>query len=147
MPRILLIYIFATLCLVISSCKSEPTPINYSEDQCYACKMMISDQRFGAELVTTKGKIYKFDAAECMIEMINKSNVNDYEYMMVTHFNSPNVLKDASNSYFIVSPDRPSPMGANLSAYGSEAEAQAVQKSIGGEILNWERALKNVDLK
>ena len=47
---------------MFSGCSLEPKPIEYGEDQCDACKMRISDSRFGAELVTTKGKIYKYDA-------------------------------------------------------------------------------------
>ena len=32
--------------------------------------MTIVDPRYGAELVTTKGKVYKYDAVECLINSV-----------------------------------------------------------------------------
>ena len=34
----------------------------------YTCKMTLVDKKFGAEVVTKKGKVYKFDDLNCMIK-------------------------------------------------------------------------------
>ena len=41
----------------LTGCSTEPLPIRYGQDNCDFCKMTISDHRFGAEIVTKKGKI------------------------------------------------------------------------------------------
>ena len=53
------------LLLLISSCNTEPQKINYGKDLCEHCKMTIMDKKFGAELITKKGKTMKFDSGEC----------------------------------------------------------------------------------
>ncbi|MGB5288980.1 MAG: hypothetical protein WBN42_10875, partial [Ignavibacteriaceae bacterium] len=52
------------LLFLLASCGSKPEPINYGKDECEFCRMQISDNRYGAELVTDKGKVYKFDSIE-----------------------------------------------------------------------------------
>jgi len=54
------------LCCLLTACSHEPDPIRYGKDACAHCKMTIMDKRFSAELITAKGKVFKFDAAECM---------------------------------------------------------------------------------
>jgi copper chaperone NosL len=81
--------------------------------------MIISDQRFGSELVTTKGKIYKFDAIECMVpELLNKG-ADQFAYTVVTDYANPGKLMDAHNLNFLISQDLLSPMGRNLSAHST----------------------------
>ena len=62
-------------CLVLVSfmaCTTEPRPINYGEDVCYYCKMNIVDRQHAAEAVTHKGRVYTFDAIECMMNYVNR---------------------------------------------------------------------------
>ncbi|HLV52270.1 MAG TPA: hypothetical protein VKY44_10000, partial [Flavobacterium sp.] len=54
------------LTLFLSSCSKEPKSIEFGVDNCDHCMMNISDVRYGAELITQKGKIYKFDDMYCM---------------------------------------------------------------------------------
>jgi len=48
------------LLLSFSSCSTQPEPIKVGVDNCYLCKMTISDVRYGAELVYKKGNNIKF---------------------------------------------------------------------------------------
>jgi copper chaperone NosL len=59
------------LVLLLLACNPESQPINYGADMCEFCRMSIVDQRFGSEIVTQKGKVYKFDAVECMINYLD----------------------------------------------------------------------------
>ncbi|MCB0668958.1 MAG: hypothetical protein KDC80_24205 [Saprospiraceae bacterium] len=111
------IWIFVCLAAFALSCRISPGEINYGKDQCSACKMIISDSRFGAELVTKKGKIYKFDAIECMVPEVLEKGKDGYAFILVTPFDRPGELVNASEVEFLLSPDVPSPMGRFLSAH------------------------------
>lgn len=122
---------------LLYGCSSDPEPINYGSDVCAHCNMKIMDNRFGAELLNTKSKAYKFDAAECMVDYIKK-NTLDIKEMYVTDFNNPGVFITARNSYFLISPKRRSPMGEDLSAYKTKTDAETAKRSVGGEIYSWD---------
>ena len=105
------------ICLLIFSCAVAPQEIHYEKDQCHACRMMISDPRFGAELVTIKGKVYKFDAIECMLPEVIKNGKEAYAFILATDFQQPGKLLDVKDLDFLINDQVPSPMGRNLSAY------------------------------
>lgn len=135
---------WATLALIMMqfiSCSTEPQPIEYHVDQCADCKMNISDQRFGAELVTIKGKIYKYDAAECMIRAVNLKGEAEFEHILVTDFNKPKQFIDATSATFLISELRPSPMGANLSSYVGKDQIEATMINEEAKILDWNQIL------
>jgi len=112
---------------------------------CELCRMTISDHRFGAEIVTTKGKVYKFDAAECMFNYISldKINFDEIHSMYVIDCLNPGNLTDATSASYLISENFPSPMGANLSCYSSRNDAEANHKTFGGEVKSWTE-IKNI---
>ena len=63
--------IFGLISIGLSSCSTEPEPIRIGKDNCQFCKMTISDKRFGAEIVTKKSKIFKFDDQHCLFYYMN----------------------------------------------------------------------------
>jgi len=135
----LLITYFLFLNLFIS-CKVKSEEINYGEDICNYCSMTIVDRLHAAELVTNKGKVYKFDATECMINHLseNKSVVALY---LTTDYLNPEELIDARKAYYIISPNIPSPMRANLSALATKEAALSLQEDKQGELFTWEELL------
>lgn len=134
------------LCLLslvaVISCSTDFKSINYDEDQCASCKMIISDKRFGAELVTTKGKVFKYDAAECLFREIAEKGLENYARIGVTYFNDPGKLKNGVESYYLVSPGRPSPMGGNLSSYASPDEVKILKDELGGNFYDFNAMIK-----
>lgn len=61
--------------------------------------MTISDGRFGAELITDKGRVYKFDDIGCLIRY-KTSNLNiEYKSFYVHDFSSVNKLIPAETAY------------------------------------------------
>jgi len=56
----------AALAVLLTSCNTGPQPIVTGKDNCSFCKMTISDPRFGAEIVTATGKVFKFDDIYCL---------------------------------------------------------------------------------
>lgn len=113
-------YFLGALTLIISlslfSCEVKPSPINYGHDACHSCRMTIVDKAFASEIVTTKGKSFKYDAIECMIEDFKKRPLENIKFILVTDFKNPGTLVNASEMTFIVDPKIKSPMGANLHA-------------------------------
>jgi len=126
-----------TITFVLSSCSVEPTPINYGSDACYFCKMNIVDQQHGAEIVTKKGKIFKYDAIECMMHDLNNKEENDIAFFMVNTYNQPGLLFDATQANFIKCEAIPSPMGAFLTAFTNQEEALKIKESKGGDVFGW----------
>ena len=45
---------------MLLACSVEPKPINYGRDACHFCKMTIVDNQHAAEIITLKGKAFKY---------------------------------------------------------------------------------------
>jgi copper chaperone NosL len=126
------------LVFIFLSCGLEPEPINYGVDICAHCNMKIMDKRYGAEFVSSKGKIFKFDSGECLIEYVAQNSIPENDGMkLVTDFSNPGNLINTSEATFIISQRLPSPMGAFLTAFSSKKAAQAKIEEVGGELYNW----------
>ena len=126
----------ACLILLLSSCQPEPQAIEYGFDSCTHCKMTISDKRYGTELVTQKGKVYKFDAIECMAAF-QKESTDDYAFQLVSNFTEPNEFIDAQRAFYLQSDALPSPMGMNLNAFEKESDVQEFARKNGGKVMVW----------
>ncbi len=134
-----------SMILLLSSCQVSERPIEYGVDECDYCIMMIMDQRYGSELVTDKGKVYTFDAAECLIEYLqyNAEIADVARFLLVTPYTDPNHLIDARTATYLVSKQMPSPMGAYLTAFTDREEAAAFQSTKGGVLYTWEEIYKD----
>jgi copper chaperone NosL len=101
--------------------------------------MKIMDERYGAESVTQKGKVYTYDSGECLLNYLRKARPEDeyYSYLLVTDFLEPGTLIDAHQAYFLVSPNMPSPMGGDLNAFQSKEQAENLLVKNGGKLFSW----------
>lgn len=126
---------------ILLSCNVAPKPIEYGQDACYYCKMTIVDKIHAAEVVTNKGKVYMFDASECMIHFMDEFDISQIELFLSNNYTNPEELIDATKATFLISENVPSPMGANLSAFKNKDDALDLQAKKGGEIYNWEALL------
>ena len=100
--------------------------------------MTIVDQQHAAEVVTTKGKAFKFDAIECMLNYRKENSDLDFAFELVNTYESPKELMTAEKSHYLISQSLPSPMGAFLTAFKDEATAKEMQSAKGGELFTWE---------
>jgi copper chaperone NosL len=133
------------LTVFLGSCTVEQQPIQYGKDVCAFCKMTITDSRFGCELLTKKGKAFKFDSNECMINYISENKIEESSInsFLTTDYSSPGKLIDAKNSFFIVHSDIQSPMGGSIVAFTEKTSAQKYDTAI----LNWVQILQHVSSK
>lgn len=134
-------FLSIALLLIYISCKIEPAAIEYGKDQCSFCVMNIVDKTHASQYVTKKGKQFKFDAIECMVNNLNEKNEVDLAFILVADYENPGQMIDASTAIYLISKEIKSPMGANLSAVTTIENAQKLQQKYIGEIYTWE-ALK-----
>ena len=128
------------LCCLLTACSHAPDPIRYGKDACAHCKMTIMDKRFAAELITAKGKVFKFDAAECMAGFLkdNPAIASDTKSVfLVNDFTKPGQFADARKSFFLRDSSLSSPMGGNLAAFLSRPAAEAAKKDKSAQVYDW----------
>lgn len=131
-----------TFCVfLLIGCGVKPEPIAFGEDHCDYCRMTIADPKFGAELVTDKGRIFKFDALECMVPYLQENNDTEYAYILAVAYDEPGELKPVGDLAFAFSEDFNSPMGGNLAGLSQLAARQE-----GLELLDWQE-IKNHSFK
>ena len=84
------------------------------------------DKKFGTELVTSKGKVYKFDDAGCMVKFMKISTIqeSDCKHIVLSSFDKSGGLIPFQKVYFVKSERFQSPMLGNIAAFNSEMEAQ-----------------------
>lgn len=131
------------MAFLLFSCQPKPSPINFGEDNCTECKMLVSDKKFGAELVTSKGKVIKFDAIECLATFLQRGNISDAEIhsLWIIDFSRPTELTDARSAFYLHSESLRSPMGMNLSGFQTKESLEQIKARYDGEILTWEQVL------
>jgi len=134
-------YSIIALLLLLFGCTASPKAIDYGNDGCHFCKMTIVDKVHAAEVVTKKGKVYKFDATECMINFLNEFDTSEIKFYLSNNYTEPEALIDATKATFLISKNIPSPMGAFLSAFKNKAEAEDTQKIKKGTLYTWQELL------
>ena len=138
-------YFILALLLMVFSCNVAPQAIDYGQDGCHFCKMTIVDKVHAAEIVTTKGKVYKFDATECMVNFMNDFDTSEVELYLSNNYTEPEALIDATKATFLISKEIPSPMGAFLSAFKSKEDAKRFQSEKGGTLYTWDELLSHLN--
>ena len=70
-----LIAFILTGALAASCGRKKPEPIAYGKDSCSECKMTIIDPKFGGEIISKKGKIFKFDDTHCLAKFMERRGI------------------------------------------------------------------------
>ena len=140
---------YLLLLIAIFFCITEPQAIDYDVDDCVYCKMKISDPKFGTEVVTDKGKVYKFDSIECLLEWIKGNREVPLNHIVVTDYQNPHSFINANTAVYLISEKQASPMGGNLSAYAENSVVQKRINEIGGQMYDLEQLKKwfNTDMR
>ncbi len=131
------LFVGGVILLFTISCKIEPQAIEYGKDQCSFCMMNIVDKTHSAQYVTKKGKQFKFDAIECMLNDINEKGEEKLAIVLVANYGIPGEMIAAKTANYLISREIKSPMGANLSAFSLAETAQEFQQKHSGEIFTW----------
>jgi copper chaperone NosL len=122
---------------ILFSCNVSPQAIDYGNDGCHFCKMTIVDKVHAAEIVTKKGKVYTFDAIECMVNFSKGFDTSEIKLYLSNNYDKPKNLIDATKATFLISKNIASPMGAFLSAFETKERAENTQLIKGGRLYSW----------
>ncbi len=129
------------LCLSIFfniSCNSgNPEPIKLNKDNCSFCKMTISDGKFGCEMVTSKGRVYKFDDISCMFSFKKEHTDLAFKNSYVSDYQTDNILIPAESAFYIKSKEIKSPMQGNTAAFRTKEKAEDLAKKISSSAISW----------
>jgi copper chaperone NosL len=125
--------------LFLSACEPKPRPLEYGTDTCHSCKMTLADKRFGAELVTKKGKIYAFDDINCMLSFYNSPEFDQAElaHNLVVDYENPGQFLIAGQTFFVKSEAIKSPMASKVAAFENYERAILFKNAKGGILLGW----------
>lgn len=123
-------------------CSNKPTPIITGRDECSFCRMTISDRRFGAELVTRKGKPYKFDDLHCLQQFIKAQPATaENAALYVTSYSGNQDLVDIEKAFYLRSDAINAPMGGHIAGFSSKEGADSLHRSLNGTIIGWKEAI------
>lgn len=135
-----LINISACICLLIlASCQPSFEPIEYGKDACVFCKMTIVDRQFAAEIVTAKGRAYKFDDILCLKQYYKDMNEQDSntQFYVADYSLNNEMMLDAANAIYLQNEFFASPMNGNYAAFASKDAANHYKDSLKTEFQNW----------
>lgn len=134
--------------LLLVACQVEPQKIEYGTDACHFCDMTIVAPQHASQMVTSKGKAYKYDAIECMVHSLqDEFKDTEMAYILVADFDRPGELINASDAGYLVSEEIKSPMGENLSAFNGKEAAEKAKEKFTGKVFTWEEIKKHLALR
>ena len=130
--------------LLTVSCSTAPQPLVVGQDECSYCKMPIAEIKYGSEIITEKGKVFKYDDVGCMIKFLKNDFHGDASTitMYVALFSADHELKDVNKLVFLKSAEIHSPMNSGIAAFSSRQDAESLSSKFPGEILTWDQLQK-----
>ncbi len=135
---------FIVVCCGFVSCgETGPEPIILNKDMCTYCRMAISDGRFGAELITKKGRIYKFDDMSCMLRYDKEHTDGQVRNFYINDYTRDNILINAENAWYIRHDELNTPMRGNMAAFEREEDAVEHAGRLGVATQTWEDITSN----
>jgi len=103
--------------------------------------MTISNPKYGAELITKKGRIHKYDAVECVVNQLSEENI-EHSGIYAIAYDNPKELKPVDSLHFVISKDFRSPMGANLAAFSDRGN---LSEDLRQKTFEWSKLRKKFD--
>lgn len=122
----------------------EPRPIVYGRDECTFCRMVVSEPRYAAAMVTAKGRTLVFDSVECLASYCvrNPLEANRARALRVSVDASLGELFPAEQAYFARVVDGSSPMGKGITAVRARADASELPANT--PLVRWPELLQLV---
>ena len=142
-----IVALMAAVVLSASACRrADPAAVAYGRADCDVCRMRITDERYGGELITRTGKVYQFDSIECLAHYsLTTTAQRDARSLWVSDFDHPGHLMPASRARFISRGGPGSPMGAGLLAIGAATDVAAMVKRFGVAPMTWAEVRARVE--
>lgn len=125
---------------LLVSCQPTADPIVLGKDHCAYCKMSISDPRYGAAVLTLKGRTYKYDDVQCMIDHLSAGGIasKQVKQVYVVDYAGSHLLIPVEKAILFHSETLHSPMEGNIVAFLSMDSLKELMNSHVGDILKWD---------
>ena len=140
-------YLLLTALLMFFACSKDseikPVDINYGQDICAACSMIISEKQYSAQYVLSDGSVKKFDDIGCIIEHLKqtKNEAGKVSAIFVRDYSTNNWI-NIKNAHFLKSKNISTPMGHGIVAFLNQEDLKNIQTEIEGEYLgNFEQLI------
>ena len=130
--------------LLLQSCNTGPETIVTGRDNCYFCKMTITDIKYGAEIVTKKGKAYKFDDVHCTLAFLHSKMMEekDIKDIYLVDFAGDHSLVKTGESFLLQGEAIHGPMNGNVIAFKNEDSLKEMAVQLKGEAMSWDKLIK-----
>lgn len=130
--------LFIVLLLVMQGCSPGPRELQYGQEECSHCRMLLMEPDYASQIVMNRGRVYPFDSIECMIAYKTEhKRPEDIHSLWVPDFSASGGWLNAREAYFLRSDTLRSPMGLSLSAHSDEEGAEKLLEQYGGQRMNW----------
>ena len=134
--------LFVLLSFSFFSCaKTEVVPIKLNVDTCDFCKMTIADGKYAAEVISEKGRVFKFDDFMCMVNFGKENSKTKIAAYYVNDYLQDNVLIPAKTAFFVSGGTIQSPMRGGIIAFSSENDAKEFGIKLKAKPLTWEAVI------
>jgi len=142
------------LIFLLAACSGDnelkPVDIHYGQDICERCKMIISEESFSSQLISSQGEIYNFDDIGGMILYLSENNINPESVkIFVKDFNTKKWLT-SDNAFYIRTENIKTPMNYGIIAFSDKNSAGEIMSKYGGknigdfgDAVKWVRNTKN----
>ena len=136
-------FVIVLLLGLISCGSNEPKPIKLNVDSCDFCKMTISNSIFASELITEKGRVYKFDDASCMIKYAKSNSNITYKSFYVNDYTTQNKMILVEKCFFLKDGTISAPMGGNIAAFSNDEIRKVFLAKLKAQLLTWDEIYKS----
>ncbi|NOT38340.1 MAG: hypothetical protein HOP11_13295 [Saprospiraceae bacterium] len=146
--RSIIVALWSIVVLTISCTNSVPSPIIAGKDSCTECKMGIIDTRYAGEVITNKGKIYKFDDIGCMLSFLQSKNQpeNKYQKILISEYLNPKNWLEVKDAIFVQSNEIHSPMNFNFAAFADMTSLNTFFDTKEKQTYNWSQVKELIKL-
>lgn len=127
----------ASLAVATACAGSGPKPVALGEDSCNYCRMTIVDARYGGQAITTTGRVYQFDAIECLAGWIRKAPQGTVRDVYVIDVQHPGTFVRADSAGFLTGVLINGPMGKGTLAFTGLQAAEQQRAMLGGRLVTW----------
>jgi copper chaperone NosL len=106
--------------------------------------MTISNPRFGAEILTKKGKALKYDDISCLVSDLKENPIAAEKISAIysVDFSSTHQLTDVKDCFFFETENLRSPMGSNIASVSNKDSLNYYLTNLQAQEISWSEIIK-----
>jgi copper chaperone NosL len=135
--------------LALAACRAaldpnRPPTIRYGTDVCSQCGMIISEVPYAAAYSLPGGEARLFDDIGEMV--VDYRQRREPVAAFFVHDHGTREWVRAEHALYVLSRALRTPMGFGVAAFATEADAAAMARQVGGEVLTFPELLQDAEL-